>query len=57
MRRAGHIAHLGEMRNVDKILVRKPEGKRPFRRPRHRWEDKVWTGFISFRIPTSGRIL
>jgi hypothetical protein len=28
-----------EMRNVYKILVRKPEGKRLLRRPRHRWDD------------------
>jgi hypothetical protein len=32
---------LGEMRNVYKILVRKLEGKRPLRRPRHRWEDNI----------------
>jgi hypothetical protein len=32
---------MGEMRNVYSILVRKPEGKRPFRRPRRRWEDKI----------------
>jgi hypothetical protein len=29
------------MRNAHKILVRKPEGMRPFRRPRHRWEDNI----------------
>jgi hypothetical protein len=28
------------MKNVCKIMVRKPEGKGPHRRPRHRWEDK-----------------
>jgi hypothetical protein len=32
---------MGEMRNVYKILVRKPEGKRPFRRPMCRWEDNI----------------
>jgi hypothetical protein len=26
---------------MHRILVRKPEGKRPFRRPRHRWEDNI----------------
>jgi hypothetical protein len=31
----------GEMRNSHKILVEKPEGKRSFRRPRHRWEDNI----------------
>jgi hypothetical protein len=30
---------MGEMRNLYKILVGKPEDKRPLRRPRHRWED------------------
>jgi hypothetical protein len=30
---------MGEMRNVYKILDRKPERKRPFGRPRHKWED------------------
>jgi hypothetical protein len=35
---AGYVAHKGEMRNVYKILVEKPEGKRPLREPRHRWE-------------------
>jgi hypothetical protein len=37
----GHIARIGEMRNTYKILIEKPEGKRPLQRPRHRWE-----GFI-----------
>jgi hypothetical protein len=32
---------MGEMRNVYKILVRKPEGKRPLRRPRHGWKDNI----------------
>jgi len=35
----GHVAHMGQMRNVYKILVGKPEGKRPPRRPRHGWKD------------------
>jgi hypothetical protein len=30
-----------EMRNAYNILIRKPKGKRPFRRPRHRWEDNI----------------
>jgi hypothetical protein len=29
------------MRNVNKILIRKPEGKRPLRKPRHRWEGNT----------------
>jgi len=38
---AEHLAHMGEMRNAYKILVEKPEGKRPLRRPRCRWEDCI----------------
>jgi len=32
---AGHVAHTGEERRVYRVLVRKPEGKRPLGRPRH----------------------
>jgi hypothetical protein len=32
---------MGEMRNVYKVLVRKPEGKRPLGRSRRRWEDNI----------------
>jgi hypothetical protein len=32
---------MGEKRNVYKILMGKSEGKRPIRRPRHRWEDGI----------------
>jgi hypothetical protein len=39
MRWAGHAARMGEERKVYKVLVRKPEGKRPLGRPRRRWED------------------
>jgi hypothetical protein len=39
MKWAGHVARMGEERKVYKVLVEKPEGKRPFRRPRRRWED------------------
>jgi hypothetical protein len=31
------------MRNIYKTLAGKPEGKRPFRKPRHRWEDNIKT--------------
>jgi hypothetical protein len=31
----------GQMRNVYKTLVGKPEGRRPVRRPRHRWENNI----------------
>jgi hypothetical protein len=32
---------MGEKRNVYRLLVRKPEGKRPLRRPKHRWVDNI----------------
>jgi hypothetical protein len=35
---AGHVAHKGQDRKVYKVLVGKPEGKRPLGRPRRRWE-------------------
>jgi hypothetical protein len=38
MRWVGHVACMGEEREVYRVLVGKPEGKRPFERPRHRWE-------------------
>jgi len=39
MRWAGHVARMGERRGVYRVLVGKPEGKRPLGRPRRRWED------------------
>ena len=39
MRWAGHVARMGEDRRVQRVLVRKSEGKRPLGRPRRRWED------------------
>jgi hypothetical protein len=41
MRWAGHVAHTGEDRGVNRVLVGKPEGKRPLGRPRRRWEDNI----------------
>jgi hypothetical protein len=41
MRWAGHVARMGEDRVVHRVLVEKPEGKRPLRRPRRRWEDNI----------------
>jgi hypothetical protein len=38
MRWAGHVARMGERRNVYRVLVGKPEGRRPLGRPRCRWE-------------------
>jgi hypothetical protein len=62
-----HVVRMVEMRNVHKILVGKPAGKRPLGRPRRRWEDnnrldrreigKVRTTLIWLRIGTIGRLL
>jgi hypothetical protein len=56
---------MGEGRNMYRVLVGKPDGERPFGRPRYRWEDGikmdlgeigwgVWNGFIWLRIGTVG---
>ena len=41
MRWAGHVARMEEGRGVHKVLVAKPEGKKPLGRPRRRWEDNI----------------
>jgi hypothetical protein len=41
MRWAGHVAPMGSKRNAYRILVGKPEEKRPPGRPRHRWVDNI----------------
>jgi hypothetical protein len=41
MRWAGHTARMGKGRNVYRVLVGKPEGKRPLERPRRRWEGGI----------------
>jgi hypothetical protein len=59
---------MGEGRNVYRVLVGKPEAKRPLERPRRRWEDGikmdlreigwgVWSVFNWFRIGTGGGLL
>jgi hypothetical protein len=54
---------MGEERKVYKVLVGKPEGKRPLGRPRRRWEDGIimdlretglWIGFDWLRTGTGG---
>jgi hypothetical protein len=41
MRWAGHVARMGENRNVYRLLVGKPDGKRPLGRQRRRWVDNI----------------
>jgi hypothetical protein len=41
MRWAGHVARMGEKRNVYRLLVGKPRGRRPLGRPRRRWIDDI----------------
>jgi hypothetical protein len=41
MRWAGHVARMGEKRNVYRLLFGKPEGNRPLGRPRRRWIDNI----------------
>ena len=41
MRWEGHVARMEEGRGVHKVLVGKPEGKRPLVRPRRRWNDNI----------------
>jgi hypothetical protein len=40
---AGHVASMGEPRNVNKIYTGKSEGKRLLQRPRRRWNDNIKT--------------
>ena len=41
MRWAEHVSRMGARRGVYRVLVGKPEGKRPLWTPRHRWEDNI----------------
>ena len=41
MRWAGHVVRMGEGRGVHRVLMGKPEGKRPLGRPKRRWEDNI----------------
>ena len=41
MRWAGYVARMEDNRGVYRVLVGKPEGKRPLGRPRHRWEENI----------------
>jgi hypothetical protein len=50
VRWAGHVARMGEERKVYKVLVGKPEGKRPLERPRHRWKNGIRMGLREIGI-------
>jgi hypothetical protein len=50
MRWAGHVARMGEGRGVYRILIGRPEGKRPLRRPRLRWEYNIKMDLMEIRI-------
>jgi hypothetical protein len=41
MRWTGHVTHVGERRGLYRVLVGKPEGKRPLGRLRRRWDDST----------------
>jgi len=43
MRYAGYVARIGEERGVYRVLVGKPEGRRPLGRPRRRWVNNIRT--------------
>ena len=45
MRWAGHVVRMGDGRVVHRVLIGKPEGKRPLGRPRRRWEDNIKIDF------------
>jgi len=55
MRWAGYVARVSEERGVYRVLVGKPEGRRPQGRPRHKWVDNIrtdvgiWIGLAQYR--------
>jgi hypothetical protein len=50
MRWVGHVVGMGENRNVCKLLVGKPEGKRLLGRPRHRWIENIKMGLLGIGL-------
>jgi hypothetical protein len=50
MRWAGHVARMGEKRIVYRLLVGKPEGKRPLGRPRRRWIDNIMMDLLEIGL-------
>jgi hypothetical protein len=66
----GHVARMGDTRGLYRVLVGRPQGKRPLGRPRRQWENNIkisfsesvgggeWTGLIGLRLGTrNGRFL
>jgi hypothetical protein len=49
MRWAGHVARIREKRNAYRLLVGKPEGRRPLGRPRRRWVDNIRIDLVEVR--------
>jgi len=45
MRWVGHVIHLEDRRGTSRVLVGRPDGKRPLRRPRRKWEDNIKIDF------------
>jgi hypothetical protein len=50
MRWARHVAGMGEKRNMYRLLVGKPEGKRPLGRPRCRWIDNIMMDLLEIGL-------
>jgi hypothetical protein len=50
MRWAGHVARMGEERNVYRLLVGKPEGRIPLGRPRRRWIDNIKMDLLEIEL-------
>jgi hypothetical protein len=50
LRWAGHVARMGEKRNVYRLLVGKPEGKRPLGRLRRRWMDNIKMDLLEIEV-------
>jgi hypothetical protein len=54
MRYTGHVPCLGEVRNVNRTLVRKSEKRRSLRRPSHKWENNITIALKEKRQRVSG---
>ena len=56
MKQAGHVARTWNRRNVYRVLVGKPEGKRPLGSPRRRWKGNIKANFQDLSISTWTRL-